>query len=89
LRNRLNQRIGRTGLPKIYLAKLWAAALAASAIGFAIHHFLHFLRHHSAVLSAAAILVPYGAVYFAATLGLGLPEASALLRRVTRFVENG
>jgi putative peptidoglycan lipid II flippase len=86
LRSRLNQRIGRTGLPKIYLAKLWIAAIAASAIGWTIHHLL---RHHSAILSAVAVLVPYGLGYFAAAWGLGIGEAGALLRRASRFVETG
>ena len=91
LRSRLNRRIGHTGLPKIYLAKLWIAAVAASVIGFAIHRYLethHIFRHYSSVLSAVAVLVPYGAVYFAGALGLGLPEAGAVLRRATRMLEN-
>jgi putative peptidoglycan lipid II flippase len=78
LRRTLNRRIGHTGLMKDYLAKLWMSALAASAIGWSIHHYF---VHHSAILAAVVILAPYGAVYFAATAALKLPEAHSLFAR--------
>jgi putative peptidoglycan lipid II flippase len=78
LRRTLNGRIGRTGLPKDYLAKLWIAALGAAAVGWAIHH--SFL-HHSPILAAVLVLGPYGAVYFGATAALQLPEARSLVAR--------
>lgn len=78
LRRALNRRIGRTGLPGSYLAKLWMAALAAAATGWLIRRFF---GHPSPILLAAIVLGPYGIVYFAATLALGLSEAQAFFRR--------
>ncbi|MGH9686456.1 MAG: murein biosynthesis integral membrane protein MurJ [Candidatus Acidiferrales bacterium] len=79
LRRTLNHRIGSTGLPAAYIAKLWIAAFVAAGIGWAIHHYF---RHHSAKLAAIVVLLPFGLVYFAATLALGVPEIRALLKRV-------
>jgi putative peptidoglycan lipid II flippase len=81
LRRTLNSRIGRTGLPKDYLAKLWISALLAAAIGWAIHHYF---VHHSAILAAVVVLGPYGLIYFAATAALQLPESQSLFARVLR-----
>ncbi len=77
LRRTLNRRIGPTGLPGAYLAKLWVAALAAAAVGWTIHHFV---RNHSPILIAAMVLVPYGAIYFAAALMFRLNEAHVFFR---------
>jgi putative peptidoglycan lipid II flippase len=84
LRRTLNHRIGNTGLPKVYLGKLWAAALAAAFIGWVIHHFF---RHHSAVLSGIVVLVPYCVCYLGAALALGLSEAHAFFRRAAAMVD--
>jgi putative peptidoglycan lipid II flippase len=81
LRRTLNSRIGSTGLPKDYLAKLWISALLAAAIGWAIHHYF---VHHSAILAAVVVLGPYGLIYFAATAALQLPESQSLFARVLR-----
>ena len=78
LRVTLNQRIGRTGLPREYLAKLWLAAIAGGALGWAINHYV---GRHSPILVAIVVLVPYGLVYFGATWLLGLTEASAYFSR--------
>jgi putative peptidoglycan lipid II flippase len=63
LRRTLNRRIGKTGLPAAFLAKLWAAALAAAAAGWAVKLAI---GRQNPVLGAALILAPYGAVYFGA-----------------------
>jgi putative peptidoglycan lipid II flippase len=78
LRRKLNQRIGRTGLPFSYLAKLWAAALIAAALSWGIRHYLH---NFSPIPLAVFVLAPYGAIYFAATAMFGLPEARAYFGR--------
>jgi putative peptidoglycan lipid II flippase len=78
LRRVLNRRIGRTGLPGIYVAKLWLAAISAAATGWIIRHFF---GHHSPILLAVLVLGPYGIVYFGATLALGLSEARMFFRR--------
>ncbi|MDE3169252.1 MAG: murein biosynthesis integral membrane protein MurJ [Acidobacteriota bacterium] len=78
LRRTLNRRIGRTGVPASYLAKLWTASFAAAGIAWLIHHYL---RLHSAKLAAVVVLTPFGLVYFAATLALGLSEIRVMFDR--------
>jgi putative peptidoglycan lipid II flippase len=79
LRRALNRRIGRTGLPLNYLARLWTAALVAAAVGLGVRHFF---GHHSPIPLAIIVLGPYGIIYFGATLALGLDEARTLFGRV-------
>nr|MDQ3804604.1 murein biosynthesis integral membrane protein MurJ [Acidobacteriota bacterium] len=86
LRRRLNQRIGRTGLPGGFVVKLFlSAALSASAawglklLSGALHP----------ILVAAFVLTPYGLLYFAVTSAWGLPEARAVVGRVTRVLRLG
>jgi putative peptidoglycan lipid II flippase len=81
LRRTLNRRIGRTGLPKSYLAKLWLAALVAAGAGWGTHHFY---SHPSAILTAVLVLGIYGVLYLAVALALGLAEARVLLGRIRR-----
>jgi putative peptidoglycan lipid II flippase len=78
LRRTLNRRIGRTGLPFAFLARLWAAALLAAAVGWVIRHFL---GNFSPIPLAVLALVPYGVIYFAATIMLGLPQAREFIGR--------
>ena len=81
LRATLNARIGRTGLPAPYVAQLWGSAIAAAALGWAIKLALPPLQP---VIVAALVLGPYSAVFFAATLALRVPEASAAVARLLR-----
>ena len=74
LRHTLNQRIGKTGLPKDYLAKLWLAALVAAGAGWEIHHWV---GHRSPILIAVLVLGPYGFAYFGAGWLLKVPESRA------------
>ena len=77
LRRALQARIGSTALPNHYPAKIWAAALAASASGWGAAHYVHINRW----VDLAAIMAAFGAVYAAITIAAGLPEARSLLRR--------
>ncbi len=81
LRRGMNRRIGRTGIPSAYLAKLWIAATSAALAGWLIHHFFH---AHSPVLVGIGVLAPYGAIYLAATLLLEIDEAQSLIGRLLR-----
>jgi putative peptidoglycan lipid II flippase len=78
LRRALNLRIGRTGLPASYVAKLWAASLAGAAAAWAVK-----LSAPPAAPAVTAVIVlgPYGLVFFAAAFALGVPEASSAIRR--------
>ncbi|MGD0962755.1 MAG: murein biosynthesis integral membrane protein MurJ [Candidatus Acidiferrales bacterium] len=81
LRLTLNRRIGKTGIPAAYLARLWIAAGSAATVGWLIHHFLH---AHAPVLVGIAVLIPYGTIYLAAVLLLEIDEARSLWRRLWR-----
>jgi putative peptidoglycan lipid II flippase len=83
LRSTLNRRIGRTGLPGEYLAKLWGSALLAAAAGWAIHD--HGGQHRPIPL-ALLVLLPYGVIYFVGTWLLGIAESRALF---SRFLSRG
>jgi putative peptidoglycan lipid II flippase len=78
LRRALQKRIGSTALPNHYPAKIWAAALCASAAGYGAAHFVNL---HFRYFNLAAILAAFGAVYGAITWWAKIPEARKLLRR--------
>ncbi len=82
LRRTLNRRIGRTGVPSIFLAKVWLAAGCSAAVGWA---FKIAFDNHQPFVAALLVLVPYGLIYFAVTSVMGLPEAKTLLGRVARL----
>lgn len=86
LRRRLNQRIGPTGLPLTYVAKLWTGATIGAAIGWAIK-FIIGARHP--IIVAALVLVPYGLIYFAVTSLFAVPEARRVVGRFTRLIKRG
>jgi putative peptidoglycan lipid II flippase len=80
LRRALNARIGWTGLPADYVAKLWTGAVAAAATAWGIR-VLHPPLHPMMV--AGIVLIPYGAVFLAAALAFRLPEATTIFKRPT------
>jgi putative peptidoglycan lipid II flippase len=82
LRRALNARIGRTGLPAEYVAKLWGSAMTGGAVAWAVKLALPIL--HPAI-TAAVVLGAYGLTFLMATFVLRLPEASAALARVARL----
>ena len=84
LRRKLNKRIGRTGLPLPFIAKLWTAALLAAALGWALKLFVGVERP---ILTALAVLGPYGVSYFLLTSLFGLPEANKIVGRFTRLLQ--
>jgi putative peptidoglycan lipid II flippase len=81
LRRKMNGRIGRTGLPVSFVAKLWGAALASAGAGWAIK--LAVGRHHPFVV-AVLVLIPYGLLYFALAWLVGVGESGAVVSRFTR-----
>jgi putative peptidoglycan lipid II flippase len=84
LRRSLNRRIGQTGLPLSFVAKLWAGAGVGAAAAWGIKLLLG--QRHPAIV-AALVLVPYGLIYFGVTSAIGLPEAQTLVGRVTRMLK--
>jgi putative peptidoglycan lipid II flippase len=81
LRAALNRRIGHTGLPSAYVAKLWTAAIAGAAAAWAMKLSVPALHP---VLRAALVLGPYGLVFLGGTFALRVPEASGALASVLR-----
>jgi putative peptidoglycan lipid II flippase len=79
LRSSLNARIGRTGLPAAYAAKLWTAAIAGAVVAWGIKLAIPELHP---ILAAAAVLGPYGLVFIASAVALRVPEAATLVKRV-------
>ena len=84
LRRKLNQRIGRTGLPTSYIAKLWAGALAGAIIGWGIKIVLPALHP---IIIAGFVLGPYGLSYFAVTALMKVGESNSLVLRITRMLK--
>ena len=62
------------GLP----AKIWAAALCASAAGWAAGRYIHLGFRW---FNLGVIVGAFGVVYVLITIGAGIPEARSLLRR--------
>jgi putative peptidoglycan lipid II flippase len=82
LRRNLNKRIGKTGLPLGYVAKLWLAAAAGAGVGWGIK--LGIGARHPAIL-AALVLLPFGLVYFGVTAALKVPELNSVFGRVLKL----
>jgi putative peptidoglycan lipid II flippase len=81
LRRTLNARIGRTGLPPSYVAKLALAALTGAGVAFLLKVRLPNL--HPIVL-AIVVLGLYGLVYLGITAAFRIPEISSVLSRLRR-----
>ena len=83
LRRSLNHRIGRTGLPFSYAAKLWIGALLGAGLGWAVK--LAVATWHPIPL-AILVLGVYGTCYFAVGYLFGLPPARAIIGRFLRVL---
>jgi putative peptidoglycan lipid II flippase len=83
LRGTLNRRIGRTGLPSSFVAKLWGAAVAGAAVAWSVKLVL---GPQHPIVAAMIVLGLYGVVYFGVTYGGGIVEARAVLGRLRRFI---
>lgn len=81
LRRALTQRIGGVGAGAGPLARMFIAALLAAAAGFGLSLVT---RQLHALAMASVVVAGFGAVYFAAARLLGLEEARALTRTLTR-----
>ena len=82
LRNALETRIGKTGLSVSFIARLWIAAAIATAFAWGPKLMMTW-RHP--ITRAAACLALYGAVYFAMTAVLRVPEMAGLIKKVTAW----
>lgn len=78
LRATLNARIGRTGLPVEYLSKLWAGALTAAALAYALK--IATPVSLNPILTTLIVVSAYGAAFFGATTVLRVPESERTIR---------
>jgi putative peptidoglycan lipid II flippase len=83
LRWSLNRRLGWTGLDRGYLLRLWAMALSAGTIAFALKLELH----RGPRLTGLAVLPVYGLIYFGLAWWSGVPELTRLTRTVAARVQ--
>jgi putative peptidoglycan lipid II flippase len=81
LRNRLNRRIGDTGLDAPFVAQLWGSAAAGAVLGWTLKLAL---GPREPVVVAAIVLGAYGLIYIGVTVALGVPEAGSLIARLKR-----
>jgi putative peptidoglycan lipid II flippase len=82
LRRSLERKLGLTRLDARMAARLWASALVAAGVGWGVLLLLQ--DRPGPVLTAAAVLLPYGVVYFSGTYLLGVPFARGLATRYLR-----
>jgi hypothetical protein len=78
LRGALNRRIGRTGLPVGYVAKLWAAAAVAAGVAWWVKIAASASLHP--VILAGLVIGPYLAVYLGTAALLRIPTGIGGLR---------
>lgn len=81
LRRTLNTRIGKTGLDSGFIAKLMLAAAAGAGVAWILKQSLSNLNP---VLTAIAVLAPFGLVYLAIAAAFRIPEVSGVLSRLKR-----
>ena len=81
LRRTLNGRIGKTGVPANLGARLWTSAGVAAAAAWGVKTLIG-ARHP--IVVAAAVLAPYGLVYFAMTWLLRVEELRQVMKRFVR-----
>ena len=86
LRRTLNARIGKTGLPAEYVAKLWGSAIAGAAVAWTVKLALPALHPAITAWSCWALTASR---FLTGTLVLRVAEASAALERVTHLRPQG
>ena len=86
LRRAMHERIGIVDYPASRVLRLWLAAIVAGLLCFLLHRHLPIHGHgtRAAVLTAIAVLIPYGALYIAFTVAMKIPVPGSLLRRLKR-----
>jgi putative peptidoglycan lipid II flippase len=81
LKRSLSGRIGKTGLSASFVVKLWIAAGAGAACGWAAKTIIGL--YHPLIV-ALVILGLYGIVYFAVAYALRISEVKGIIKRITR-----
>ncbi len=84
LRRSLNKKIGKTGLPFSFTAKLWTAAAIGAIVGWTIKILLG--NHLHPILTALVVATPYGITYFLAASLFQVEEARAVVNKVLQRI---
>lgn len=86
LRRAMNRRIGVVPSGRSRIAKQWAVALLAAAVGFGIKKVLPIppTFPHRALLVGPCVLIPYAAVYLGLTQVMGIASTGAIQRALRR-----
>jgi putative peptidoglycan lipid II flippase len=86
LRRRLTAAIGSVGASASVLARMFAAAIAAAAMGWLVRSYL---ERFDELVVAALVTATFGVVYLGAAAALRLQEARALTAAVVRRLRRG
>jgi len=81
LRRGMNKRIGKIDASISYFLRLWIAAVLSAGVAWAIKLFTN---PHRPIVTAIAVLIPYGLAYLLMTTALGIDQAASLARRFSR-----
>ncbi len=81
LRRALNARIGPTGVPAEFVARLWLAALVAAAVAWTL---LRWVSFPGPKVTGVLIAAAFGVTYLTMASLLRVPEARALVARLRR-----
>ncbi|MDQ2747849.1 MAG: murein biosynthesis integral membrane protein MurJ [Acidobacteriota bacterium] len=84
LRRALNRKIGKTGLPAIFVVKLWTSAIIGAGLGWAIKIALGNSLHP--ILIALLVATPFGITYFLLAALFKVKEAKAVINQVKRRI---
>ena len=85
LRRGMSRRIGEIGFPKTYFVKLWASAVFAAAVAWAVKLAL---RPQHPILAGVLILTPYCVAYLGLTTLMGIDQGKNLWKRFVRRTES-
>jgi len=81
LRRSIGRRIGRTGMARGQLVKLWSAGIVAGLCALGVVHAFH----NTHVFAGGVVaMATFALVYGAATVALGIPQATQIASRVLR-----
>ncbi|MFL5812694.1 MAG: murein biosynthesis integral membrane protein MurJ [Bdellovibrionia bacterium] len=88
LRRSLNSKIGKTGLNSAYVIRLWASALLAAALAWAVKVLIFSAYSHlHPKIAAVLILAPYGVAYFlVSSFVFQLEESKAVMMKIVAKV---
>ena len=76
LQRGIRRRIGQVGVPPVFLAQVWLAALIAAAAARGV---LIAIGHRGPIILAVIVLSVYGILFFGVSTLLKLPEGQAML----------